>query len=64
MILRDVDGSLLPFAKGSSRVNFPRILPSIVDFLVFFIVPNSLSRSDENSANLSSQWWKEYRETL
>ena len=34
MILRDRDGSLLPFAKGSSRVNFPRIVPSIVDFLV------------------------------
>ena len=34
MILRDSDGFLLPFAKGSSRLNFPRVVPSIVDFLV------------------------------
>ena len=34
MILRDRDGSLLPFAKGSSGVNFPRVVPSIVHFLV------------------------------
>ena len=40
MILRDRDESLLPFSKGSSRVNFPPVVPWI--FLVC-----SLFRSDK-----------------